>query len=235
MPEHLTRERISALLDDPGNVPGELEHVAQCAECAREFEQMSRVRMALSALPDLQPPADEWDRIEARLDGRMGRNRGVFAPLRRAPAWPLQAAAVVALFAAGLMFGQRFGSESPPGTSRVAEVPERTGAGDAADPGRGASSVSFPDVEPTEAYLRTVSDLEELRDHDLEGRTWQAGPEAVATRITHLDAMIEASQEALREAPADPVLNNFLFQLVDERESLAGRLDRTLRMTAAEY
>jgi hypothetical protein len=188
---------------------------------------MSRVRMALSALPDLQPPADEWDRIEARLDGRMGRNRGVFAPLRRAPAWPLQAAAVVALFAAGLMFGQRFGSESPPGTSRVAEVPERTGAGDAADPGRGASSVS--------AYLRTVSDLEELRDHDLEGRTWQAGPEAVATRITHLDAMIEASQEALREAPADPVLNNFLFQLVDERESLAGRLDRTLRMTAAEY
>ena len=53
--------------------------------------------------------------------------------------------------------------------------------------------------------------------------------------MRHLDAMIDASREALREAPADPVLNNILFELVDERESLAGELDRTLRMTAAEY
>ena len=32
-----------------------------------------------------------------------------------------------------------------------------------------------------------------------------------------------------------PVLNNFLFQLVDERDDLAVKLDQTLRMTAAEY
>jgi hypothetical protein len=60
-------------------------------------------------------------------------------------------------------------------------------------------------------------------------------PEAFAERITHLDAMIDASRDALSEAPADQVLNNFLFQLVDEREDLAGQLDQTLRMTAAEY
>jgi len=30
-------------------------------------------------------------------------------------------------------------------------------------------------------------------------------------------------------------LNNFLFQLVDEREGLARELGQTLRMTAAEY
>ena len=47
--------------------------------------------------------------------------------------------------------------------------------------------------------------------------------------------MIDASREALEEAPADPVLNNFLFQMVDERDVLAGELNQTLRMTAAEY
>ena len=47
--------------------------------------------------------------------------------------------------------------------------------------------------------------------------------------------MIDASRAALRQAPADPVLNNFLFQLVDERDDLASQLDQTLRMTAAEY
>ena len=90
-------------------------------------------------------------------------------------------------------------------------------------------------IEPADAYLRTVADLQHLREGPGELGERQADPEAVAERITHLDAMIEASRDALREAPADPVVNNFLFQLVDERDDLAGQLDQTLRMTAAEY
>jgi hypothetical protein len=218
MPDHLNREQISALLDHPEGVPGGVEHIAACPECAREYEQMSRMRMALSGLTDLEPPAGEWDAVEATL-GLAPTGEPVVRPVvipmrRRTVGWALQAAAVVALFAAGLMVRQRI---------------------DANSDGQQPSPTVATAIEPTEAYLRTVADLQHLREGSGEAGSRQAGPEAVAERITHLDGMIDASRDALREAPADPVLNNFLFQLVDEREDLAGQLDQTLRMTAAEY
>ena len=36
-------------------------------------------------------------------------------------------------------------------------------------------------------------------------------------------------------APADPVLNNFLFQLVDERDDLAARLDHVITSYSIHY
>jgi hypothetical protein len=229
MPEHLNRNSISALLDDPEGVPGGLDHLAECEDCAHEYEQMSRMRMALSGLPDLDPPPDEWSRVQAEL-GFEPLGRGLLAPVwRKASSWPLQAAAVVALFAAGLMVGQSIATDdaAAPGIPRAAD---NAGSDD-----RTGTQNGMLDVEPTDAYLRTVADLEALRDLDLGANSLRADPEGMAERITHLDAMIEASSEALREAPADPVLNNFLFQLVDEREKVAGQLVQTLRMTAAEY
>jgi anti-sigma factor RsiW len=224
MPEHLSREQISALLDDPKGVQGGLEHMAECPECAREYEQMSRMRMALSGLTQLEPPSGEWDAVQRRMGLEPIQQPGAGSAWRHLRAWPLQAAAVLALFAAGLMVGQRMGSggEAPAPAS-------------SADETLVANAESAMSIEPAEAYLRTVADLQDLR-RGLDGHADGAqGPERVAERITHLDAMIDASRDALREAPADPVLNNFLFQLVDERNDLAGQLDQTLRMTAEEY
>lgn len=227
MLEHLTREQISVLLDDPEGVSGAVEHLADCVDCAREYELMSRMRMALSALPDLEPPANEWERVQQAL-GLHPMREGVFSPVwRKASSWPLQAAAVVALFAAGLLVGQRMGTE---GAGDVAQV-----TNGAATTGLATPAENEFTEEPEKAYLRTVADLQALRDTDFESADWRERPEAVAERITHLDAMIEASREALEEAPADPVLNNFLFQMVDERDVLAGELNQALRMTAAEY
>ena len=230
MAEHLNRERISALLEDPRNVRGGLEHVAECEQCAHEYEQMSRMRMALSGLPDLESPEGEWDRIQEKLGLEPLREATVSPIWRKAARWPLQAAAVVALFAAGLVVGQRIGAGDD-GAQDAATVADARNGGVKAL--MDATSESLLASEPAEAYLRTVADLQQLRDG--EANAWEAGPAAVAERITRLDAMIDASRDALREAPADPVLNNFLFQLVDEREDLAGQLDQTLRMTAAEY
>ena len=67
MPDHLNREQISALLDDPAGVSGGLDHIDLCPDCAREYEQMSRMRMALSGLPELEAPAGEWHAIQERL------------------------------------------------------------------------------------------------------------------------------------------------------------------------
>ena len=226
MPEHLNREQISALLDDTEGVAG-LEHIDRCPECAREYEQMSRMRMALSGLPELEAPAGEWDAIQEKL-GLEPLGQPVAASIwRRAAAWPLQVAAVLALFAAGLMVGQRIS----PNTDASQQQP----AVAAVDGAVATDPESSLAIEPADAYLRTVADLQQHRDGFDESGANQAGPAAVAERITHLDGMIDASRAALRDAPADPVLNNFLFQLVDERDDLAVQLDQTLRMTAAEY
>lgn len=217
MVEHLTREQISELLDQPEAVRGGMEHLERCGACSSEYEHMSRLRMALSGLPELEPPADEWDRIEAELGllgGTSASRRWWILRYR----WPLQAAAVLLLFAGGLMVGQRLGE--PPG-----EGPPPEGV------------VWGVEAEDASQYLRTAAELQELRSAGLaeDDGDWMEDPVAVAERITHLDAIIDASTEALETAPADPVLNNFLFDVVDERDRLAVRLDEALRVTAAAY
>jgi hypothetical protein len=233
MPEHLNREQISALLDETQGVrDAELEHLSGCPDCAREYEQMSRMRMALSGLPEMDPPAGEWDAVQERLGLKPSATAGVTTIWRRAMGWPLQAAAVIALFAGGLVVGQRF-NPGTEGTSPAGAMSERGILAAGGEPRADAESQLA--IEPAEAYLRTVADLQHLRTGLDMSAPRPTSPEAFAERITHLDAMIDASRDALREAPADPVLNNFLFQLVDEREDLAGQLDESLRMTAAEY
>jgi hypothetical protein len=256
MPEHLTGEQIAAMLDGPETVDGGPEHLEACPACAREYEQMSRLRMALSGLPDLEPPAGEWDRIRTALGPRAGGSeegvdgdRMSDAPLRaaspapprrrRIPSWPiLRAAAVLLLFAGSLWVAHGL---VPGADDRGAEgADERPAGGQLADaqdvaPGAGASRDAAGQAAPAaEAYLQTVAGLQRLREHDPSDPSVDDA-ETVAARITHLDALIEASQEALKEAPGDPALNNFLFDVVDERDALAGQLDRTLRFASVEY
>ena len=55
-----------------------------CEECKREYEQMVRMRMALSALPDLVPPADEWKKIRTRVGADVSRIGGQLPALNAA-------------------------------------------------------------------------------------------------------------------------------------------------------
>jgi len=228
MREHLSREQISSLLDEPDSVPGGSGHIETCADCAREYEQMSRMRMALSALPELSPPVGEWEAIRERLGhGPAGRRARVLPfPVRVRLAW---AAAVVALFAAGLGVGRLLSPGADPVRSAGVE-PGDTSAREVP-----ALLAEGADRGPAEAYVRTAARLQELRSQGPTGGEVAGDPAAAAERLMRLDALIEASREALRSAPADPVLNNFLFDVVDEREAVAGQLDRALRLTSAEY
>jgi len=215
MPDHLSRERIAALLDEPEAPGADREHLDGCEECKREYEKMVRMRMALSALPDLVPPADEWKKVRTRLGAdvsRIGRQLPALYATRFRPLW---AAAVIALFAAGLGVGRQL---SPAG-----------------DAGLGAAASLSEADDPSEAYLSTVAQIQELRREGPSGEAVLADPSLAAEHLMRLDALIEASREALRTAPTDPVLNDFLFDVVDERQSLAGQMDRSLRFTSVEY
>lgn len=231
MVEHLTRVQIAALLDEPDAVAGGRPHLDVCAACAGEFEAMSRTRMALSGIADLQAPEGGWERVEARMSGSDS------AVARSGPAfwWNVQerwgpvftAAAILVLFLGGLGVGQMLAPGVPGAPGEAVEVAE--------DPiGATESSPSLATAEDPD-YLRSVADLQELRQGGPSLEQIAGDPALAAVRLTHLDALIEASREALREAPADPALNDFLFDVVDERASVAGQLGRTIRQASMEY
>lgn len=217
MPDHLSRERIAALIDEPEARGSERDHLDRCEECTVEFEQMVRTRMALSALADLAPPDDQWKKIEARLTDGVTPIGPRTRPANASGFRPLWAAAVVALFAAGLGVGRQL---SQPGPAVVEPV---------------ANGVPGGPDESADAYLRSVAQLQALKNEGPSPEAIREDPSLAAERLMRLDALIEASQEALRTAPADPVLNDFLFDVVDERHTVAGQMNRTLRQASMEY
>lgn len=228
MPDHLSRERIASLIDEPEAFGPERDHLDTCAECTFEYEQMVRMRMALSALPALAPPADEWKKIENRLAADVVPLDGAKRRPGRYGIRPVWAAAVVALFAAGLGVGRQLAPTAAPDSAP-------SGITASADDTEQPPVTRTAADDPTAAYLRTVAGIEELRREGPSAETVWLDPSIAAERLAKLDALIEASQEALKTAPSDPVLNNFLFEVVDERESLAGRMDESLRLVSTEY
>lgn len=227
MGEHLSCEQIAALLDDPESVAGGVAHLDGCEECAREFEGMSRMRMALSGLPELSPPAGEWDAILARL------------PKQATGAWsgsfwttPMVAAAIILLFFGGLGIGRMIAPAGPDDSGASVEL--ASGVMEPGANGMGADA-DASDTSDFGDYLQQVGRLRELRDAGPMGPAVVGNPELAAERLTRLDALIDATRETLRMAPADPALNDFLFDVVDERESLAGQFDQTLRQASMEY
>lgn len=80
MAEHISNERLAALLDDGVEDVAAREHLASCPGCRRELDLLRRMRMALSAMDELAPPADQWDRIESALSRRTAGTPGAGSP-----------------------------------------------------------------------------------------------------------------------------------------------------------
>jgi hypothetical protein len=231
--QHLTPERISALLEEPWADMEAGGHLEGCTICRRDYEHMSRMRMALSALDDLEPPAGEWAAIEARLDASPFIARDV-VPLHRPPfwrfgSWPMQAAAAFALFAGGLLAGTQLVERGPPG--------------EPFDPDRlpvAVSPVTSPgaDLAPEEAYLSTLSQLDAMRSPvqmaELEREDGTLDPVATAQLLAQLNALIQASEAAVEESPGDPIVNGMLFQLMEQREAITRRMYESSRLTTTE-
>lgn len=243
--EHLDPERLSALLDAPDADAEASAHLERCPECQVEFETLSRMRMALSGLGELEPPEDEWTRIEAALrerglsedaaGGSPGDGAtGAAAPGGRPPfgrrllaRWPAQAAAAVLLFAGGILAGlQMTGGPADPGRTAL-ELPVAGGA-EAEEAGPASS------VDMGAAYLAALEDIERLAP-ELVGDVDGLDPGSAAERLARIEALIRAAREAVRENPADPVANALLFQLVEQREELASRLNQSLHLVTLEY
>jgi len=226
MSEHLTTERISALLDEPWADMAAERHLESCAECRLEYERFSRVRMALSALGDLEPPAGEWEAIEARLDTSpfvvpIGGRRGAFT--RAISSWPLQAAAAFTLFAGGVMAGLQI-TGGPEGETLAGALP-------VVDP---PPAVVTGTEQAYLAHLSELNNLLEFRLADLESEDGTLDAARAARILARIDAGIQASQAALGRAPGDPVANSTLVRLVAQRDAVAGRVHRNAHLANAQ-
>lgn len=249
--KHLERERLSALVDEPAGDAEASAHLEACTRCRAEFEHLSRMRMALSGLGDLEPPPDEWRRIEATLEtrgvlaeatsggarrdesGSSGATvRGQVAfPLQLLGRWPVQAAAAFLLFAGGILAGLQLTGGGSGSVGRVAGgLPAVRGA-----EGAGAEASDLLAADAEAAYLQALEELDRLRAPGVQQVGGWLDPATAAERLARLEALIRASREAVRENPADPVANALLFQLVEERELVASRLNESLRLATLEY
>lgn len=241
MADHLETSRLSALLDAPGSDPAAAEHLDDCAACRAEFEHMRRTRMALSAMDDLSPPAGQWERIEPELearglvatrdpgeeeaDGGAARGDGAGSLFTSGAAW-LRAAAAVLIFTGGVLLGSQ--TTGP-----------LTGGADA---DRSAVSNSLPVDQPGQLaaagpagedldYEQWLRQLEALRASGPSPEEALSDPEEAAEHLARLDALIRGARDYVQEMPADTRLNDFLFEVVEDRRAL----NDALQLASLEY
>lgn len=218
--EHLERERLSALLD--GEEDGEARaHLEGCDACRRELETLRRMRMALSAMDGLEPPADGWERIAAALPGGTSGTSPAWSAFswRSGTAW-LRVAAALLLFAGGLGVGARLGPDWAGGTAATL----------GSDSTPGTLTASGP-ADADAAYRDALDRLEALRARGPSPEQAYRDPAAAAEHLARLDAVIRATREALHEDPADPAMNEFLFEVVEQRQAL----NEALHLATLEY
>lgn len=199
--QHLTLEQLAALVDEP---PGadERSHLETCPTCSAELEKLKAQTTALKALTAPRAGSMLWRRVEAGLREEGLITPGPLAPGARSRAW--RAAAAVALFLAGsiaggaLVMGTR-GSTASAGTPRDAiEAAARLRAAEA-------------------EYLLAVSEYAEFADSD----------EALdpLTRLAALEGILLTTRAALRDAPADPIINNYHLTALGLRDALMRQIE----------
>ena len=223
MANHMDAERISALLDEPWADRDCRAHLETCGDCRAEFERLSRLRMALSALPDEKVPAGQWAAIEAALDAgetRAGARRAGGGLVGRLfVRGPLQAAAALMLFAAGVIAGLQFtGGRSA--NSPAADLPAVVST----DDGR-ALVDGIERMESLRSPLRQVG--ERGADPGSDGGLRATDPLEMAQRLATLEGYIRALRDRLETSPDDPFASAYLLELVETRDRLAEDLGRS--------
>lgn len=212
---HLTPETLARLVDEaPG--AAEAAHLEACDDCRAELDAVRAQTAALGRLPDPEPPTDGWDRLATRLDAEGLLDDHVVPRRRRGPGVPgsLRWAAAVAFFLFGGLTGFVLrGATAPAGG--VAAVD-----GDA--PAIAVESADTPD-EAARALLAAESTYRAAlaRFSELSGEASASDPVA---RLAALQGIVLTTREALRQAPADPLINGYHLAAAAQRDAMIRQL-----------
>ena len=229
----MTHEVIKHLVDD--YVTGELaedargpvaDHIAACAICGAEVEDLNRILVRAAELPkSIDPPAEAWSNIRSAIerDGQAItplRSVSGPSPSRRRLFFTAAAAAVVIamLSSAGtVLYLNTRESEADNTNSRLANS-----STDTVTP---AALAAFTIEENN--YLRNASMLQDVLDQ----QSGSLAPETVAqlkASIRTIDEAILEARNALARDPANKVLAQMVFSNYKQKVDL---LRRTAEMT----
>jgi hypothetical protein len=214
---NVTHAQIQRRLDDyldgalpPGQVDAVEAHLAECAECRAEVEQLRAIVEGAAALPQsIQPPRDLWPDIDARLDVVPLGER----PLRSLRV-PLAAAAVLLIAISSGVTAYLVGRD---GAADAGVGPTAGGVERAAL----VSSWQATELE----YLRATAELSEALDAvkgDLPAET----VEMIERNLAIIDAAIQESRTALALAPDDPEMMGVLSARYREKIDVLRRVNR---------
>lgn len=226
---HLPAERLAALADDEPTA-AEGEHLAGCPQCARERESY-RCLLALAGGEGRTTalPLTRWESLAPAL-----RAEGLLAAPAAAAAarrWSLgggalRAAAALLLFAGGTVVGRATAAEE---------------ASFGATLGGGGSSAQ-PVIDTVPAFRSPTQALAALASYE---RAYQAAASYLAendtaarvagtretyeARLATLDRVAEATQQALRERPYDPVISGYYLTTTAARQATLRQLSTSVQ------
>ena len=229
---HLPTERLAALADEPPTA-AELAHLTSCAECARErAAYQSLVELAAGAGSSIGAPLTTWDALRPSLleDGVIGARPLVLRPRRTSGRVWLQAAAAVLLISGGLVAGRITAGASPlpsvPGHElTTASLPaDSAAASPITDSTSRFRSVDEARVAQAQSQLLYQSATAYLAQSDTTSRAAES-PAAIRTRLAALDRTRQVLDQALDEAPYDPVINGYYLTTLGQREATIRQLN----------
>jgi len=234
---HLSFERLAALADEQPTSE-ENAHLTECAACAREREaHRSLLTMAGTERDALGLPLTRWDSLSERL-----RSEGLMAGSRKHEAgsvsrfplgashWGMRVAAALLLVAGGVALGRATTNEPVlPGITSATRATQtanvRAGAPD-------SLPTTFASLDEATRWKNFYSEgyqraLAFLAQNDSGARS--AGtPAVMRTRLAALDRVTKTMQEALSDAPSDPVINDFYLNSFGQREATLRQLNNVL-------
>jgi hypothetical protein len=222
--QHPLIERLAALVDEEPTL-FEREHLAHCPACREELESFRRLAgLSRDERRRIAPPLTAWESLAPALADAGLLDTGARKARSSSLTWMQRAAAAILLLGSGAVAGRM--TASPDEGLPVANGLESEARMLPVSRGRGFSSTEDALEQIGEAQRLYAEAANWLAVHD----TSSAGTSSdqYRTRLAALDLASETFEQALTDAPEDPVLNQYLMATMNAREVTIRRLGATL-------
>jgi len=223
---HLSIDRLAALADEQPTT-AEHDHLAVCAQCARELEaHRTLLAIAGGERESMGLPLTRWDALSQRLrtEGLIAGQGGRWASIT-SPRFLLQAAAALLLVAGGVTLGRMSaGATAVPGGLSGREMAQR--------PSPDSLPTTFTSLEQAnrwrDAYANAYQSTVAYLAANATGGQVAQTPAVMKTRLSALDRVSRTVQEALTDAPFDPVINDVYLNTFGQREATLRQINAAL-------
>lgn len=209
--QHLTQEDLARLVDERPT-EDEAVHLSGCSECRQELDELEGQVRATAGMPELRAPDGEWEALVRRLTAeripavRSSRLLGPGGTWRGAL---LRMAAALALFVSGGMTSELLRGGAG------ADQPTAFAVADVSTAQEAERALIATEAE----YVAALSRYAELAGTDIS--------DDPLNRLAALEGIVLTTRAALRDAPADPVINGYHLTALTQREAMLRQISRT--------